>query len=175
MVVEWRRKMLALMQQWDEEDDQIMSMVLTLMCAVVEEEQDTPRRLYHWKQRFKVKPKMPSKFLTMWPLWDDADVVMRYRVTREVFAYLEERLSHVLEPKRGDHAPPGPTSAPALTVGEQIAIALTYFATGDSYASIADTHNCSRTSVSRVVRRVAKAIYSQLAHEHIVFPREASK
>ncbi|XP_063955828.1 putative nuclease HARBI1 [Lytechinus pictus] len=94
-------------------------------------------------------------------LYDDRDMFRKYRFTRDgvsfIIDYIGDELKH--NTKRSN----------ALTPALQIFVALRFYATGSVLDSSATIHGCSRSTASRVIRRVTLALCSK-RDEFIKFP-----
>nr|XP_054774032.1 putative nuclease HARBI1 [Lytechinus pictus] len=92
-------------------------------------------------------------------LYDDRDMFRKYRFTRDgvsfIIDYIGDELKH--NTKRSN----------ALTPALQIFVALRFYATGSVLDSSATIHGCSRSTASRVIRRVTLALCSK-RDEHLL-------
>lgn len=88
----------------------------------------------------------------------DGEVKQSFWLTRGTIAMLEVRLAPMLQPKY--------RRSTDLSVGDKLAIALKYYASGDHYRTIGEARGVSAKSVSVVVDKVTQALL-QLAPEVI--------
>jgi nuclease HARBI1 len=110
------------------------------------------------------KPRVYRDRSQPFEVYDDEELIRRYRLPRQCILDLCGELQHKLErPTRRAHA---------LPVATQVFTALQFYATGSFQRVDGDVHGVSQSSVSRIVNNVSVALFS-CAVNYIQFPTEA--
>lgn len=125
--------------------------MLPLPLADLSDDDDEPRQL---------SPRVYQQRTVLANL-TDGEVKEKFRLKRDTIALLEERLAPILQPKYHRRTD--------LSVGDKLAIALKYYASGDQYRTIGEARGVSAKSVSVVVDSVTEALL-QLAPDVIKVP-----
>lgn len=99
--------------------------------------------------------------------FDEVDFFNRFRVTKDGFTRILERVDCLLPTYRKS------TNSP-LNHTQQLSVSLRYFATGDFQISCGDFQGISQPTVCRIMHRVTDAIAS-LSREVIKFPDDVSE
>lgn len=125
--------------------------------------------MHEWSMSYRspwyVKPRLPCWFESIvQPYYSDDDFISRFRVTREVFQLLVQKLSPHIQKQ-------DTRMKKAITPEQKVAATLYCLASAASYKSTHDAMNSmSIPSVSRGVKLVCEAIVEHLAPEFIKFP-----
>ncbi|XP_032064807.1 protein ANTAGONIST OF LIKE HETEROCHROMATIN PROTEIN 1-like [Thamnophis elegans] len=126
--------------------------------------------LYIMERAFWVQPGRSEWWeKVVLPHWDDHLWQENFRMSRQTFMELCDRLRPVLERQTTNMRAP-------ITVEKQLAIAIWKLATPDSYRSVAECFGVGRSTVSRIVMEVCQALYD--VYHHVVLltrPREVIK
>ena len=96
-------------------------------------------------------------------MYDDDDFIQRYRFDRQSSMALIDLLEGDLSPETARNY--------AVPASLQVFVALRFFACGSIYSVVADAHGLSRSTVCRIVHRVARAMCLRL--QNIQFPTSA--
>ena len=99
-------------------------------------------------------------------MYDEIEFISRYRVTRDVFIQLEEKVLTFLHRST--------FRSYAIPAATQLAVSLQFLATGSFQTVVASSHGISQPSVSRCIRTVTDALCFY-AKEFIVFPSESEQ
>ena len=99
-------------------------------------------------------------------MYDEIEFISRYRVTRDVFIQLEEKVLTFMHRST--------FRSYAIPAATQLAVSLQFLATGSFQNVVASSHGISQPSVSRCIRTVTDALCFY-AKEFIVFPSESEQ
>ena len=99
-------------------------------------------------------------------MYDEIEFISRYRVTKDVFIQLEEKVLTFLHRST--------FRSYAIPAATQLAVSLQFLATGSFQTVVASSHGISQPSVSRCIRTVTEALCFY-AKEFIVFPSESEQ
>ncbi|XP_048347927.1 protein ANTAGONIST OF LIKE HETEROCHROMATIN PROTEIN 1-like [Sphaerodactylus townsendi] len=126
--------------------------------------------LYIMERAFWVQPGRSEWWeKVVLPHWDDPLWQENFRMSRQTFMELCNRLRPVLERQTTNMRAP-------ITVEKQLAIAVWKLATPDSYRSVAECFGVGRSTVSRIVMEVCQALYDVYHHVvHLTHPHKVMK
>lgn len=128
---------------------------------------DLQEQYYILTNRIARRPGLLRDRLNPLESFDEVDFFHRFRVTKEGFARILDKVDDLLPIHKKK------TNSP-LNHTQQLSVTLRYFATGDFQISCGDFQGISQPTVCRVVHQVTAAIAS-MSREIIKFPDDSSK
>lgn len=117
-------------------------------------------------ENIQVRSRAPRNFrlrFNNFQRWNDEEFKMRFRLSKETVAMLEERFGEVIAPKtKRNHA---------ISAMDQILLVLRFCATGCMLQTIGDFCGIHKSTAGQIVKKVINTLAS-LSQEYIFMPRD---